>query len=142
MVAWTQIGAPHYDSSASFVFNTSPHYDSSVYLAFDTSPHYEELFRESGNGDEITYDEIVWFAQEMDRIANDANTSFVPLGRAAWGITGLYAAQVNGKLVATQQSGTGLHRGAISEIRAGARPIEQGNGRLRYCPPIGDAREG
>ena len=125
IVAWMQIGAPHYKPWAFPAFN-SP---------MTTSPHYDELFRESGNGDEITYDEIVWFAEEMDRVASDASMSFVPVGGKASPITGLYAPHVTGRLVATQPSGTRLTRAAISEIRAGVRPIV-----AVYGPPkkVGD----
>ena len=108
IVAWMQIGAPPYDPSAYFEHNTSPHYD--------------ELFRQTGNGSETTYQEIVWFSDEMDRIANDASTSFVPVSRTASFISGLYAPHVTGKLLATEPSRTRLTEAAVTEILNGHRP--------------------
>lgn len=109
LLGWIQIGAPTYDPSAYFFLNVSPRYD--------------ELFRRGGDASEVILDEAIWFADQMDRVPNDAGTSFVVVGGWSSTISGLYAPHVSGRLVTTDGSGHKLTPLSIAEIKAGARPI-------------------
>ncbi len=108
-IGWFQIGAPHYDPSAYFESNVTPRYD--------------ELYRAAGDYSETIYREAVWFEQQMDRIPNDASSSFVAVGGWSSSISGLYAPHVNGHLVGVREDSMRLTEGAAAEIRGGGRPI-------------------
>ena len=108
-VGWTQIGAPVYDPKAHSPINVAPNYD--------------QLFREAGDVSETVYHEAVWFSEQMDTIANDASTSFVPVGQWSSTISGLYAPHVIDRLVAVDPDGVHLNSSQASQIKSGFRPI-------------------
>lgn len=109
LIAWTQLGAPSYDPTA--------------YFFLDVSPRYDQLFRKAGRASEQVLNEAVWFEDEMDRVANDASTSFVVVGGWASSISGLYAPHVTGRLLSVTADGQRLTPTSIAEIKSGARPI-------------------
>ena len=109
LIGWTQIGAPHYDASA--------------YFKIDISPRYDELFRKAGDLSENIHNEAIWFANQMDRIGNDASASFVTAGGWSSSITGLYAPHVDGRLVGMSVDGFRLARRSVIEVKSGYRPI-------------------
>jgi hypothetical protein len=108
-IGWFQIGAPHYDPSEYFSTNVSPRYD--------------ELYRSAGDHSETVYREAVWFEQQMDRVPNDASTSFVLAGGWSSAISGLYAPHVTAHLVGVREDSMRLTDVAVAEIRGGGRPI-------------------
>jgi hypothetical protein len=67
----------------------------------------------------------VWFEEEMDRVANDASTSFIAVGPWSQSIIALYAPHVVGHVVGLRgrPPSQRLTPAAISEIRGGRRPI-------------------
>ena len=109
LTAWMQIGAPTYDPTAYWFLNTSPRYDL--------------VFRQAGSQGETMFTEAVWFEEEMDRIMNDASTSFVALGGWSKSIVALYAPHVVGRLVALMDDGLHLTEIAKAEVKSGSRPI-------------------
>lgn len=108
-LAWAQIGAPPYDPSAYFFLNTSPRYDAIIW-------------NPDGSGADV-FDELVWFEETMDEVANDASTSFVTVGGWAPSIVGIYAPHVTGRWVMPEPATGRLAPLTLSEIRAGKRPI-------------------
>jgi hypothetical protein len=107
--AFAQIAAPHYrPASADYI---------------DSSPLYDRLFREAGNISEDVHDEIIWFSQQMDRIPNDASTSFLVLDSWSSAVSALYGAHVSGHLLAVAPDGIGLSEQAAAEVRSGNHPI-------------------
>ena len=109
IIGWTQIGAPVNDLSA--------------HVPIDVAPYYDRVFRAAGDQSEMQFHEEVWFAKQMDRIDNDASTSFVPLGPVASSIVGVYSPHVVGKLVGEDAESKHLSKLEISLIKAGERPI-------------------
>ena len=109
VVGWTQIGAPTYDPTSYFEINVSPRYD--------------QLYRKAGAPSEVIYAEAVWFAEQMDRIPNDASTSFVPVGGWSTSIVGLYAPHPISRIVPMEVERNRLSPVGIKEIRSGMRPI-------------------
>ena len=105
---WMQIGAPHYDPSAYFFLNVSPRYDEVIWRAGDES--------------DMFFDEAMWFAEQMDRVPNDASTSFISAGGWSSAISGLYAPHVTGRIIYPEQ-GASLAEQTIREIKSGFRPI-------------------
>jgi hypothetical protein len=108
-IGWTQIGAPVYDPKAHTPINVAPNYD--------------QLFRKAGDESETVYHEAVWFSEQMDKIANDASTSFVPVGQWSSTITGLYAPHVIARLVDVDPEGAHLGAVGATQIKGGFRPI-------------------
>ncbi|MFZ4812407.1 MAG: hypothetical protein ACOYL9_13795 [Ilumatobacteraceae bacterium] len=107
--AVAQIDAPTYRPvSASFI---------------NASPLYDRLFLQAGNMSDDIHDETVWFTDEMDRIVNDASTSFLVLDNWSSVVTAVYGAHVAGHLLTINASGVGLSDQAAAEVRTGARPI-------------------
>lgn len=109
LIGWSQIGAPSYDPSAYFHLNVSPEYD--------------ELFRRGGDESEQILDETVWFADQMDRVPNDASTSFVTVGGWSSSIVGIYAPHVTGRWITTNDPAGHLRIETLREIKGGNRPI-------------------
>ncbi|MEZ5225002.1 MAG: hypothetical protein R2743_26160 [Ilumatobacteraceae bacterium] len=109
LTAWMQVGAPAYDPTAYWFLNTSPRYD--------------QVFRRAGSQSELMFHESIWFADEMDRIVNDASTSFVALGGWSKSIVGLYAPHVVGRVVTLTDDGRRLSEIAKAEVKSGSRPI-------------------
>ncbi len=109
LTGWMQIGAPS---------NQPRRQD-----ALDSSPRYDELYRQAGDLSETIYEEAVWFEQQMDRVANDASTSFVPVGGWSTSITGLYAPHVVGRVMGIDPDENSLTPVAVSEVLTGKRPI-------------------
>jgi MFS family permease len=108
-VGWTQVGAPLYDPTA--------------HAPFYVAPNYDHLYRQAGDVSETVYHEAVWFSEEMDTVANDASTSFAPLGQWGSSITGLYAPHVDDRLVDVEPDGAHLTVARVMQIKAGFRPI-------------------
>ncbi|MBI5087380.1 MAG: hypothetical protein HZB15_00495, partial [Actinobacteria bacterium] len=108
LLAWTQIGAPDYDPSAYFKLNVSPNYDM--------------VFRHGGDLSEVIFDEAIWFEREMDRIENDASTSFVAAGGWSSSISGLYAPHVTGRLAALDPAGDRVSD--VQEFRGNIKAIQ------------------
>lgn len=107
--AFAQVAAPHYrPASADYI---------------DTSPLYDQIFLQAGNVSEDVHDEIIWFSQQMDRIPNDASTSFLVLDSWSSVVSALYGAHVSGRLLAVAPDGIGLSEQAAAEVRSGKRPI-------------------
>lgn len=109
LIGWSQIGAPSYDPSAYFRLNVSPEYD--------------DLFRRGGDESEQILDETVWFADQMDRVPNDASTSFVTVGGWSSSIVGIYAPHVTGRWITTNDPDGHLRIETLREIKGGNRPI-------------------
>jgi hypothetical protein len=109
LTGWLQVGAPAYDPTAYWYLNTSPRYDL--------------LFRNAGSPSEMMFSEAVWFEEQMDRVLNDASTSFVVHGGWSKAIVGLYAPHVVGRVVTLSDDGTRLTEIAKAEIKSGSRPI-------------------
>ena len=105
---WMQIGAPHYDPTAYFFLNVSPRYDEVIWRAGDES--------------DVFFDEAVWFAEQMDKVPNDASTSFISAGGWSSAISGLYAPHVTGRIIYPER-GVVLAEQTIREIKSGFRPI-------------------
>jgi hypothetical protein len=87
------------------------------------SPRYGELFRQAGNLSETVFGEAVWFERQMDKVPNDASTSFVVLGPWTSPISGLYAPHVTNHLLTLDLERFRLTDQSAYEIRNGARPI-------------------
>lgn len=106
-----------------FMQFAAPPYDPSSYFFLNTSPRYDKLFHETNGPTDAIFDEIVWFAGEMDRIPNDASTSFVSAGGWSASIIGIYAPHVTGRWVKDTTPEGHLDALTIREARAGNRPI-------------------
>ena len=109
LLGWTQIGAPEYVPTADTAINASPKYD--------------QLFRHAGDESEAIFHEAVWFEEQMDRVPNDASSSFVVVGGWASPIVALYAPHVTGRLVDLDEDGSNLAPQSIADIKGGARPL-------------------
>jgi len=108
LVAWMQIGAPSYDPSSYFSLNTSPRYDL--------------VIRSAGSESDDILEQVVWFADRMDTVANDASTSFLSVGGWSSSITAIYAPHVTGRIM-YPTSNNQLTDLNVSEIASGFRPI-------------------
>ena len=108
-ILWSQIGAPAYRPDAYFVY--------------DMNPRYDRLFRQAGNASEKLHAETVWFTQQMDRVADDASTSFLPTDGLPSVMSAVYGAQVDGKMLWLGTDNLSLPAKSLNEIRMGFRPI-------------------
>jgi hypothetical protein len=84
-ITWTQIGAPTYVPPALQVFPSDPHYD--------------KLYGRSETTSERTFDQILWFEKQMDRVPDDWTANFIAIDETAGDVEAVYGPHVTNKLV-------------------------------------------
>ena len=84
-ITWTQIGAPAFVPPALQVFPSDPHYDNLYGRATTTS--------------ELTFDQILWFEKQMDRVPDDWTANFIAIDETASDVEAIYGPHVTDKMI-------------------------------------------
>ena len=119
-VTWTQIGAPTYVPPAA--------------QPFPTDPHYDNLYGRAATTSELTFDTILWFEKQMDKVPDDWTANFIAIDEPAANVEAVYGPHVTDKLVRLAVD-FGLRERWPMEIGAGFHELS-----AVYGPPeaVGD----
>jgi hypothetical protein len=124
LIGWTQIGAPSYDPTA--------------YFAYNMSPAYDQMYGSAPTTSEVTFDEMLWFARQMDTVGDDATASFAPTSALAGTVVAIYGAQVSGHMLAIGPDGAPTSA-QVQSIVDGATPLAVVYGPPQTVEPVVDA---